>query len=253
MSFIKKKSFGQHFLHEKSVVQKMVNMIIPADSIVEIGPGQGALTGGMMNLSFQKYILAEADRTLFEELEHKFPKADLIKGDAAEADFVNAAEGDWVCVGNLPYNAAAPIITHVLRESPRPKQCLFMIQKEQADRVCAKPGETSMLSLAVQLYGTASKLFNVAPGSFTPPPKVQSTVIEIIPFQDASKEENEKILQFAKRAFQHRRKQMRKTLPTNPEQKKKLEQLLREMNIPEDARPQTLATKEWKQLYREMN
>lgn len=250
MAFQKKKSFGQHFLHEKKIIQKIIHALIPATTIVEIGPGEGALTNELIKLAYKKYILAEADATLFDMLEKKFPQASLVKGDAAKADFKKQIEDDWICVGNLPYNAAAPIMTHVLREMPRPRQCLFMIQKEQADRVCAEPGGMSMLSLAAQLYGKPQRLFTVAPGCFTPPPKVDSAVIEIIPFQDADKEENEAVLHFAKRAFQHRRKQIRKTLGDTPEQKEIIQNTLNDMELQADARPQMLSAQNWRILYK---
>ncbi len=250
MSFLKKKSYGQHFLHDKEVIERIVSLVQDPSTLVEIGPGEGALTAALVAKNSEKLILCEADASLFEHLEEKFPQATLVKGDAARVDIVGAVGDEaWACVGNLPYNAAAAIMTHVLREVPRPQQCIFMIQREQADRVCARPGDMSMLSLAVQLYGEARACFHVPPSAFTPPPKVDSTVIEILPYAHANMQENEAILAFAQHGFLHRRKQLLQSLKKAGYNEEALIAGFERLGLRRDIRPQDVSLEQWKELY----
>jgi 16S rRNA (adenine1518-N6/adenine1519-N6)-dimethyltransferase len=250
MSFIKKKSYGQHFLHDNQVIADIAALVQDSPVLVEVGPGEGALTKALIAKNPEKLILCEADASLFEHLEEKFPQAELVKGDAARTDIVGAVAGaPWVCVGNLPYNAAAAIMSHVLCETPRPAQCIFMIQREQADRVCAYPGDMSMLSLAVQLYGEVRACFNVPPSAFTPPPKVDSTVIEILPYADANTLENEAILAFAQHGFNHRRKQLFQSLKKAGYSEEALIAGFEKLGLRKDIRPQDVSLSQWKGLF----
>lgn len=250
MSFLLKKSYGQHFLHERGVIEKIASLVEVAPVVVEIGPGQGALTRELIKKNPDRLVLCEADASLFDYLHETFPKAEVVKGDAAQVDIVGVVgDAAWVCVGNLPYNAAAAIMTHVLQETPRPTQCIFMIQREQADRVCAQAGDTSMLSLAVQLYGEVTRQFNVGPGSFTPPPKVDSTVIEIRPFAHANTQQNEAILALAQHGFQHRRKQLLQSLRKAGYEVAVLEPIFEKLGMRRDIRPQDVSIAQWKDLY----
>lgn len=253
MSFLQKKSFGQHFLHEKGVIERIADLVQPAHTLVEIGPGEGALTRELQKRSQNRLILAEADRSLFEYLEATFHFAELVKGDAAKVDFANIVTSPWVCVGNLPYNAAAAIMSHVIRKAPRPEQCVFMIQREQADRVCAEPGDMSMLSLAIQLYGEVSRCFHVSPGSFSPPPKVDSTVIEIIPYADADERENEAILALAQHGFQHRRKQLLRSLVRAGYEETLVRAAFLAVGLPPRVRPQEISIGTWRALFHSLS
>ena len=256
MSFLKKKSYGQHFLHERQVIERIVDLVDDINLVVEIGPGEGALTRALQERYDQKgtqMMLVEADRDLFSHLQEMFPGAELIQGDAARVAFDQYVKIPWVCVGNLPYNAAAAIMTHVLQTSPRPRQCVFMIQREQAQRATAAAGDLSMLSLALQLYGTVSQKFHVARGAFVPPPKVESTVIEIRPFPEDNTHDNEGILTFAQHGFLHRRKQLLPSLVRAGYEEQRLRQTFVQLQLEFTVRPQELTVDQWKKLYEFMH
>ncbi len=237
----KKKSFGQHALHERSVISRIGEALDlkGALTIVEIGPGGGALTRELVHRAHgRQLVLVEADLDLIAPLSEEFPQAKIITGDAAQVDYGACVTEPWVAVGNLPYNASAAILQQLFLSEPSPKQIVIMVQKEQAERMTAKPGETSLLSLAVQLYSDPKTLFDVGPGAFNPPPKVDSRVLSLTPKMKQGDEEA--ILTFAKPAFLHRRKQLKGIIGTEP---------LEALGIPTDIRPQALTIEQWRALF----
>ncbi len=237
----KKKSFGQHALHEKSVISRIGEALDLKDieTIVEIGPGGGALTRELVHRAHgRQLVLVEADQELITPLSEEFPNAKIITGDAAQVDYSTVASSSWLAVGNLPYNASAAILQQLFKADPSPKQIVIMVQKEQAERMTAKPGEMSLLSLAVQLYSEPKALFDVGPGAFTPPPKVDSRVLSLIP--KTKQGDEEAILAFAKPAFLHRRKQLKGTVG---------EEVVASAGLPLDIRPQALSVDDWRQLF----
>jgi 16S rRNA (adenine1518-N6/adenine1519-N6)-dimethyltransferase len=237
----KKKSFGQHALHEKSVISRIGEAMDLKDvqTIVEIGPGGGALTRELVHRAHgRSLVLVEADRELIAPLSEEFPNATIITGDAAQVNYGEHVTAPWIAVGNLPYNASAAILQQLFQATPGAKQIVIMVQKEQAERMTAKPGEMSLLSLAVQLYSEPKTLFDVGPGAFTPPPKVDSRVLSLSPRAPIGDEEA--ILAFAKPAFLHRRKQLKGTVG---------EDALRNAQLPLDIRPQALSVDNWRRLH----
>lgn len=237
----KKKSFGQHALHERSVISRIGEALDLKDvrTIVEIGPGGGALTRELVHRAHGRdLVLVEADLDLIAPLTEEFPKAKIVTGDAAQVDFAEHVTSPWIAVGNLPYNASAAILQQLFQADPPASQIVIMVQKEQAERMTAKPGEMSLLSLAVQLYSTPKTLFDVGPGAFTPPPKVDSRVLSLVPKEKQGDEEA--ILAFAKPAFLHRRKQLRGTIGA---------ELLEAVGLPADIRPQALSIDNWRSLH----
>jgi len=249
-----KKSFGQHFLHEKTVIQKIVDAINPNETelIVEVGPGGGALTEKLAPMKpAGKLILIEADRDLIAPLKEKYEQAEVVFHDAVTISFDDITQSlSWNLVSNLPYNAAAAIIMNALTSHNPPKRQIVMVQKEQADRMLAKPGAMSLLTVAILLYTTPKRLFNVKPGAFNPPPKIDSTVLELLTPTDLPKDA-EQIIQLAKVGVSSRRKQLHRNLSDAKEcASGEVKTLLKEIGLKETVRAQELSIEQWIKLSR---
>ena len=185
-----KKRFGQHFLHERSVVDRIVRTMDPrpGQKIVEIGPGLGALTGPLLERCGTLTVI-EIDRDMIPRLDAAFgEKLDIIQGDALEVDFAELAaevpgEGKLRLAGNLPYNISTPLLFHVLESAELIQDMHFMLQKEVVRRLVAAPDteDYGRLTASVAARAEAHELFTVGPGAFTPPPQVDSAVVQIIP------------------------------------------------------------------------
>ncbi len=256
-----KKSYGQHFLKDQSVIDKIIAAadIQPGDIVVEVGPGTGALTKSLAPIS-SKLVLIEADGELIPSLTAQFPSAEIIKADAAKFDFMSVAKGEWIFVSNLPYNAGNAILMNVLTSKNPPKRSVVMLQKEVGERMLwLDPG---VLSVAVQLYAQVEKVCIVPPGAFSPPPKVESIVLRLIPYHPTTdplhalppdplhfvegEELAKRVLAIAKAGFANRRKQLHKNLSeaglfTSEEVKSKLV----ELGHSPLARAEELSLKDW--------
>ncbi len=221
-----KKSLGQHFLHERGIVDKLVLAIDPrpGDHIVEIGPGQGALTFPLL-ARHGALTAIEFDRDLLEPLTataKAFGDLTLIHADVMNVDFSALAgdaavdDGQIRLVGNLPYNLSSPILFHALDHAAAVRDMHFMLQKEVVDRMAAGPGSKvyGRLSVMLQAYCTVTALFKVGPGAFRPPPKVDSAVVRLVPHPREQIGINDR-LRFAevvRAAFGQRRKTLRNAL-----------------------------------------
>ncbi len=250
---VHKKSFGQHFLHEKGIIRSIIEALGPIDDemVVEIGPGGGALTYELIDLVPRGQLtLVEADKDLIPNLQEKYSAA-IVRADAAKVDFgAIVQERDWVLIGNLPYNAASAILMHALRAELPPLRSIIMVQKEQADRMLAKPGEMGLLSVAVQLYTQPRRLFNVKPGSFTPPPNVDSSVVELMTYTDVNTRLNEDILVLARAGFASRRKQLAGNLDgARLAPKMEVQRILQQIGLSAQARAQELSVDHWRALH----
>ena len=208
-----RKRFGQHFLHERRVLARIVDAIAPAkeDLIVEIGPGEGALTAPLLE-KVAKLEAIELDRDLASSLAAKFPpwKLTVHCADALEFDFARFAPGIRL-VGNLPYNISTPLLFHLARFAKQVRDMHFMLQLEVVERTVAAPSTPAYgrLSVSLQARFGMKKLFNVAPGAFRPPPKVESALVRMEPL-DWQLPVDEDLL---RRAFSARRKTLRNALP----------------------------------------
>jgi 16S rRNA (adenine1518-N6/adenine1519-N6)-dimethyltransferase len=204
-----RKRFGQHFLHEKRVLARLVEAIAPApgDFIVEIGPGEGALTRLLAPATVEAI---EIDRDLAARLQGQFPALKVHCLDALEFDFAQFPAGMRI-VGNLPYNVSTPLLFHLARFAPQVRDMHFMLQLEVVERMVAKPSTPAYgrLSVSLQARFQMKKLFNVAPGAFRPPPKVDSAVVRLAPL-DWQLPIDEDLL---RKAFSARRKTLRNALP----------------------------------------
>jgi len=213
-----KKSLGQHFLHDPGYLARIVTAIRPAadDLMVEIGPGQGALTRPLLEKLDHLHVV-EIDRDLVAHLSQAFPPERLTihTADALTFDFASLGTPLRV-VGNLPYNISSPLLFHLADYAGKIKDLHFMLQKEVVNRMAAAPDtpDYGRLSVMLQARFQVMKLFNVPPGAFNPPPKVDSAVVrlvplsvEAIPYRDA-----ERFAEIVARAFGQRRKTLRNTL-----------------------------------------
>lgn len=247
-----KKSFGQHFLRDQSVLEKIVQAahIQSTETIVEIGPGTGALTEWLTKVPAKKLVLVEADRDLVPRLEEKYPHAMIVAGDAAQVDFSSVVVGDWVLVGNLPYNAGNAIIRQALTSAHRPSRLVVMVQKEVGEKMLAKPGEMSLLSVATQIYADVERVCLVKPGAFVPPPTVDSLVVLLTVKADIPPQAEE-VISLVKAAFAHRRKQLHRTLAdADIASSEKVKIWLRERALSETIRAQDLSVTDWIELSR---
>jgi len=180
-----RKRFGQHFLHDPGVLDRIVRSIAPAarDHIVEIGPGRGALTRPLLS-RVARLDVVELDRDLAASLaaELQDPRLHVHQGDALRFDF-SALGSDLRLVGNLPYNISTPLLFHLLGYSECFRDLHVMLQKEVVDRMVAAPGGRDYGRLTVSLAARCrvEKLFVIRPGAFTPPPRVDSAFARLVP------------------------------------------------------------------------
>ncbi|MFA5947106.1 MAG: 16S rRNA (adenine(1518)-N(6)/adenine(1519)-N(6))-dimethyltransferase RsmA [Patescibacteria group bacterium] len=210
-----KKSYGQHFLKDQSVIDKIIAAaeIAPGDLVVEVGPGTGALTKGLAPIS-SKLVLIEADAELIPSLTAQFPEATIIKADAAKYDFSTTLQlynsKTWTFVSNLPYNSGNAILMNVLTSKNPPTRSVVMLQKEVGERMLwINPG---VLSVAVQLYAQVERVCIVPPGAFSPPPKVESMVLKLVPHPSPLVPNPLRVIEVAKAGFANRRKQLHRNL-----------------------------------------
>jgi 16S rRNA (adenine1518-N6/adenine1519-N6)-dimethyltransferase len=216
-----KKQLGQHFLHERGVVDRIIAALDPkaGERIVEIGPGGGALTLPLLRRHGELTAI-EFDRDLLPALREAavgLGKLELIEADVLEVDFTRlAAGGQLRLVGNLPYNISSPILFHVLEHADSVIDMHFMLQKEVVDRMAATPGSKvyGRLSVMLQASCEVTALFKVSPGAFNPPPKVDSAVVRLVPRARGQIGIADRVLfaRLVREAFGQRRKTLRNAL-----------------------------------------
>ncbi|HEX9628290.1 MAG TPA: 16S rRNA (adenine(1518)-N(6)/adenine(1519)-N(6))-dimethyltransferase RsmA [Acidiferrobacterales bacterium] len=217
-----RKRFGQHFLHDGAAIGRIVAALAarPGDTLVEIGPGRGALTRPLLTAAGRLHAV-ELDRDLAAAL----PRAcaglgdlQVHQADALGFDFCKLAPegGRLRLVGNLPYNISTPLLFRLLDQAACIEDMLFMLQREVVDRLRAASGgrDYGRLSVMVQWRCRVEKLFDVAPGAFTPPPKVESSVVRLTPHPAPTPAVRDpaRFAQIVKAAFAQRRKTLRNTL-----------------------------------------
>jgi 16S rRNA (adenine1518-N6/adenine1519-N6)-dimethyltransferase len=210
-----RKRFGQHFLHDPGILDRIVRAIAPApdDVMVEIGPGLGALTRPLL-MRLRHLHVVELDRDLALRLEHEFPAELTVHAtDVLKFDF-GALPAPFRVVGNLPYNISSPILFHLVAFADRIRDCHFMLQKEVVLRMAAPPGrpEYGRLSVMLQFTFDIERLFDVSSGAFRPPPKVESAVVRMIPLAKRLECDHDMFAEVVRQAFTQRRKTLRNAL-----------------------------------------
>ena len=182
-----RKRFGQHFLHDRAVIERIVRAIgaRTGERLVEIGPGLGALTGALIE-AVARLDVIELDRDLAEHLERTYDGDERLRvhrADALDFDFARLVEaGEKLrVVGNLPYNVSTPLLFHLLAHAEIVSDMHFMLQREVVDRLTAEPGgrDYGRLTVMVRLACTCERLFDVGSGAFTPPPRVNSALVRL--------------------------------------------------------------------------
>jgi 16S rRNA (adenine1518-N6/adenine1519-N6)-dimethyltransferase len=216
-----RKRFGQNFLHDPGVIERIVRAINPKpeDSIVEIGPGLGAITEEILAINPRLQVV-ELDRDLIPVLRTKFfnyPEFRIHEADALSFDFSQlVSDRPLRIVGNLPYNISTPLIFHLLSQSGVVQDMHFMLQKEVVQRLAAVPGDNNYgrLGIMAQYFCKVQPLFEVGPGAFRPAPKVDSAIVRLVPHKELPYPARDlKMLQAVVRtAFNARRKTLRKAL-----------------------------------------
>ncbi len=219
---IPRKRFGQHFLHDPGVLARIVDAVAPArdDVVVEIGPGEGALTRRLLE-RVERIEAIEIDRDLAARLAAEFPGERLAVhcADALKLDFSVLPQGMRL-VGNLPYNISTPLLFRLAEFALRVRDMHFMLQQEVVARMVAPPStpEYGRLSVMLQTRFQMERLFGVARGAFRPPPKVESAVVRLVPLaSEARPQVDESVLaRVVTRAFSARRKTLRNALVLDP-------------------------------------
>ena len=219
-----KKHLGQNFLHERGVIERIVQAIDPkpGEAIVEIGPGQGALSFPLLD-RHGALTAIEFDRDLHAPLQaaaREHGELRLIEGDVLGVDFTALAQELGAekirLVGNLPYNLSSPILFHALDHAAAIRDMHFMLQKEVVERMAAPPGNKvyGRLSVMLQAYCTVTPLFTVPPGAFRPAPKVDSAVVRLVPRPTDSIgiRDRTRFAAIVRAAFGQRRKTLRNAL-----------------------------------------
>jgi len=217
-----RKRFGQNFLHDRHVVQRIIDALAPAsgEHLVEIGPGQGALTGLLLDSGAQLDAI-ELDRDLAGWLQQQFgnnPRFHLHQGDVLKFDFNSLTDtaGTLRVVGNLPYNISTPCLFHLLKFRRLIKDMLFMLQREVVQRMAARPGDADFgrLSVMLQYHCDVQSLFEVPPGAFRPAPKVTSAIVRLLPWKQlpVQAQNEDRFRQVVRDAFSQRRKTLKNSL-----------------------------------------
>jgi 16S rRNA (adenine1518-N6/adenine1519-N6)-dimethyltransferase len=217
-----RKRFGQNFLHDPGIIQRIVQAIAPqpGDNLVEIGPGQGAITTELLPLVGRMHAI-ELDRDLVGALAQRcatLGELQIHSTDALKFDFSSLAAPDRPLrvVGNLPYNISTPLLFHLLEQSAPIKDMHFMLQKEVVERMASEPGSKSYGRLTVMLQARTrvSSLFHIGPGAFNPPPKVDSAFVRLQPWETPPYDIDDWGVfgQVVTQAFSQRRKTLRNSL-----------------------------------------
>ncbi len=252
MSVRPKKHLGQHFLRDHNIARKITGAL-DCDAcrhVLEIGPGTGILTELLLKKCPEKLQTAEIDRESVTFLRRHYGNTLVIhEGDFLKMDLQDLyPDGDLCIIGNFPYNISSQIFFKILENHRLIPQVVGMIQKEVADRITAPHGNKTygILSVLLQLYYRVEKLFDVPPQVFSPPPKVQSSVIRLLHRDDFPEVDDRLFRQLVKTAFNQRRKTLRNSL--------------KKLNLPPQnhweafagRRPEQLSPGEFVELYRKL-
>mgnify|MGYP002629216425 CR=1 FL=1 len=248
-----RKRFGQNFLHDEHIIARIVKAITPqaGQKLIEIGPGQGAITGPLLSVTDQLSVI-EIDRDLAAHLRTRFghlPGFELIESDVLQIDFARfgTAPASLRILGNLPYNISTPLLFHLLQYHSLIHDMVFMLQLEVVNRMAATPGDPDYgrLSIMMQYHCKVERLFKVPPGAFTPAPKVDSAIVRLEPWTTLPHPvRNEKVFAgIVRDAFNQRRKTIRNALKLHvtPEQWEQL-------GLNPDLRPENLALADYARI-----
>lgn len=250
---------GQNFLCDPKVVVEMADAadVSEGDKILEIGPGPGVLTELLIDRG-ARVLAVELDPKLSRIVRERVPSdsLEILQGDVLDfsnADLtkrLDAGEGEYKVVANLPYSITSDALRKFVSEPPRPMSFTVMVQREVADRVTAAPPKMSLLSVVIQVYGEARKVMNVPASSFHPKPEVDSAVLHVRLYSESEMRETmsgidpEKLLKLAKIGFAERRKQLKNTF-SGLYPKDSLDRAFTAAGISPAERPERLTVSDW--------
>lgn len=253
-----RKSLGQNFLHDPNMLEKIVATaeLMPDDTVVEIGPGTGALTA-LLAQSARHVIAVEVDERLRPVLEEQlapYPNVHLIFNDILKTNLLEiVGPGEFVVVANLPYYITSPILMMLLEPYHRPRRIVVTVQYEMAERVLARPGDMNRMAVMVQFYGQARIITRMPPAVFWPRPEVDSAVLRIDPYSKppVNVPDNISFARVVKAGFSMKRKQLKNALSGGLQLKTRdAVALLEQAGIDPTRRAETLTLEEWAALSR---
>jgi 16S rRNA (adenine1518-N6/adenine1519-N6)-dimethyltransferase len=262
MKLFAKKSLGQHFLNSKHVLEQIITAanIKEGEVILEIGPGTGFLTRALLNAK-AKVIAVEKDERAFTMLNQDFFKEvqsgqlTLIQGDVLDGQIFNIQSlifnSPYALVANIPYYITGAILEKFLENEPRPNRMILLVQKEVADRIIARDGKESILSVSVKAFGTPKLIAKVPPGAFTPAPSVDSAILSIENISDnkfhlenGKEIEIKRFFKIIRAGFAHKRKFLKRNLEEVME-KEKINEIWLKLGLDEKVRAEDLKINQW--------
>jgi 16S rRNA (adenine1518-N6/adenine1519-N6)-dimethyltransferase len=250
------KRLGQNFLADPSALQRIVETaeIRSQDAILEIGPGLGSLTRYLASVA-KKVVAVELDEDLISPLRDilaPYSNVTIIQGDILEMDSGQLMDqSSYLVVANIPYYITSAVIRHLLEAEVLPRRMVLTVQREVAQRICAEPGDLSLLALSVQVYGDPRIAARIPAGAFYPPPKVDSAVVNIDLYSQPRipAEHLDTFFSLAKAAFSQKRKTLRNAISGSTHlSPAEAEALLRAAEINPGRRAQTVSIEEWCKL-----
>jgi 16S rRNA (adenine1518-N6/adenine1519-N6)-dimethyltransferase len=250
------KALGQHFLHDRKVVKRIVDEsgVDNSSVVLEIGPGLGILTSELTK-RVQRVVAVERDPRLAEALRSvDLKKLEVVEADALDVDFSDLmGNGQFHVVANLPYSVGSAIIQRLQEAKSPPQTLTLMVQREVAERIVARPPDMNLLAVGVQFHGKPKLLFRVGAGAFVPPPNVQSAVVHIQthPEPPLPAHEREIYFRIVRAGFAHPRKQLVNNLMSGLGYDRVMaSQILDSAGIEPTVRPERLTVDDWLRLYR---
>lgn len=256
---IAKKSLGQNFLKDEAVIEEIfaVADVGPKDWVFEIGPGTGALTFKLAG-KVEKFLAIELDHELAGRLQTQFAdskKVSILEGNILDMHLDEIlktsgfADHPFKVIANIPYYITAPIIRTLLALSVQPQSLTLMVQDEVAERLAAKPGSMSLLSVMAQYYASVEKKCTVPKEAFEPVPKIQSAVVHIVPRRSFDAEQDRQVFRLARAGFAARRKTLINNLSTSFSLSRTVvEERLQTLGLRTDIRAQALSVADWERL-----
>lgn len=249
------KQYGQNYLIEPSVIETMIDVagIEKTDTVVEVGPGFGVLTEALAPLVTRliSFEIEKKIETYWEKRQREFPTLELVWGNVLRQNSFFDALSAYKVVANIPYQITSPLIRFFLEDVPSPSTLTLLVQKEVGERMCALPGDLSVLGLAVQYRAEPTYVVTVPRASFWPSPAVDSAIVHLIvkPKKDLlPPQKEERLFNLIKSGFSSRRKLLMKNLLpfVGKEKKVLLQHVFEELGLAPTVRAQEVSLEQWK-------
>lgn len=251
-----KKSLGQNFLVDEGALEKVAAAadLKAEDEVLEIGPGLGSLTRHLAQAA-RRVVAVELDQSLLPALESvvgRYPNVEVIPGDILSLRPLSfALQPSYKVVANIPYYITSAVIRHLLEAETRPALIVLTVQREVAERICAAPGDMSLLAVSVQFYAVPRIVARIAAGAFYPKPAVDSTVLrlEVLPRPAVSVSDPDHFFRVVKAGFSQKRKQLRNALSGGLRMEAaEVEAVMARAGLDPKRRAETLTLEEWGRL-----